>query len=61
MSECNSKLWFPSKSLAKKKAKQAKNRLGFQMSVYRCKLCDGYHMTSKTAMGYKMKARGNAK
>lgn len=45
--KCTSKVRFPDKSAAKRRAKQF-TRLGSERSWYRCDFCNGYHLTSQT-------------
>lgn len=45
--KCTSKVRFPDKGAAKRRAKQFA-RLGSERSWYRCDFCNGYHLTSQT-------------
>jgi len=59
MSECKDKLWFSSAKLAKQKIRRLKSKLNKKLKAYHCPECGGYHMTSKTDMGYQIKARSS--
>jgi len=56
---CESKLWFESAKKAKQRIRRLKNCGNTKLTYYNCDECDGYHLTSKTGMNYKIKARNN--
>jgi hypothetical protein len=47
MRGCASKKRYSNKTFAKKVLKSAKRRLDKKMAIYKCKYCEGFHLTSK--------------
>ena len=45
---CHCKLAYPTKSAAKKVAKQKRSRFGNLQRAYYCKVCFHWHLTSRT-------------
>ena len=54
---CVHKVHYSSKRRAKRAARRSLSHLNVHMVPYSCDECDGWHLTSHTAVGYRVTIR----